>query len=148
MFDLVHSRIHHRFNRRMVEWYLAFVMFLCGLSLMLGPTFEMAPYVVVKTMAVQEVWSVLMTAIGGVRLVVLIVNGALERGSPHLRSLLAFLSAIIWSGLVWGMWSFTPTLLGPFLVTAVLFEGVNVYRTAREARSEDDVKGSSNGKPR
>jgi hypothetical protein len=97
-------------------------------------------------MAAQPIWAILMAVTALARFAVLVINGKLARGSPHLRSGLAFVSAVIWSFLFAGLLTFhKPLLLGPFMISAIVFEAANSYRAAQDARKEDDAVGVENG---
>lgn len=142
------AALQHRFHRRLSEWHMAVVMLSTGIMLLDASTFDRPPFELVKQIADQQTWAITMAAVGGARLAVLIVNGSLHRGSPHLRAFLAFVSALIWSGMLAGLWSFgTALLVGPFLAAAVLVEWVALYRAAQDAREEDDRRGGGNGNP-
>lgn len=135
--DLV--TIKHRLHRRLCEWHLAVVMMLSGLALMVGDTFLLEPFAVVRQIASQDTWAWTLFIVGFLRFGVLFVNGAIERGSPHLRSGLASISTLLWSVMLAGLLAFkTPLLIGPFLAAAVIFDLVNAFRAAQDARVEDE----------
>jgi hypothetical protein len=146
IFTLDVAAVRHRFEHRLAEWHLAATMFLCGLTLLSpGMTFDLEPYYVIRQVASQEVWGWALILTGGLRLLVLAVNGALPRGSPHLRAGFAFIAAPMWSVLLAGFWTYhVPLLVTSFLVAAVVTEMVNAYRAAQDARAEDDKCGGGN----
>lgn len=146
-FALTIAGMNRRLDRRLSEWANAVAMVLAGLILMFGTTFELPPYeVVIGRIAGQTTWGWALIAVGLARLVVLTVNGALPRGSPHLRSGLSSLSAIIWSVLLAGFLALEPTVLvSAFLAAALGADLVNAFRAAQDARLEDDQCGAANG---
>jgi hypothetical protein len=138
--------VQHRFHKRMCEWYMACVMFSAGLIILLGTTFDLPQYEMVRKIASQHTWGSFMVILGAARIGVLAVNGALRRGSPHLRSGLSLISAVLWSFLLAGLLAFdVPLIIGAFLAWAIVFDAANSYRAAQDARKEDDAGGVSNG---
>lgn len=136
---LVTEAFSHRFRVRSLEWFLALAMLLVGLELLrTGATFDLTPYVYLRGLAAENTWGWGCVILGGVRLVLLTVNGALPRGSPHLRAGLSGISMLVWGNLAAGYAaSLFPTLMLSFVVPATLFEFLNVYRAAKDARAED-----------
>lgn len=146
LFTININTVQHRFHRRLCEWYLACVMLSAGIVLLFSGTFELPPYEIVRKIANQQTWAVLLTTLGGLRVMVLVANGAIRRGSPHMRAVLALLSAVLWAFLLAGLLAFNiPLLLGPFLAWAIFYDGANSYRAAQDAREEDDAGGVKNG---
>lgn len=139
--------VAHRVNRRLSEWHLAIVMLLVGIVIEAGNTFALAPYEVVRQMADQSTWAMVMIAVGGGRLAVLIVNGALPRCTGHLRYTLASASAVVWAIMLAGLLSFgTPLMVGPFLAMAVVVDLVSAFRAAQDARLIDEESGAGDDK--
>lgn len=140
------ATMRHRFHRRLSEWHLALLMFVTGLVLASTDAFVLESFAAIEQIATQPIWSTTMASIGGLRIAVLTVNGALGRRSPHLRALLAFISIIIWSFLLAGLvQSSTPLLIGPFIAMAIAVDMINAFRASQDARREDDANGGANG---
>ncbi|MFG1465281.1 hypothetical protein V5F77_20565 [Xanthobacter sp. DSM 24535] len=88
--------IRHHFRARATEWMLSGVMLLWGaLLLRPGQAFSQPAYSELARIASEEWWGWICLITGAVRLVALIINGAM-RPSPHLRAGLAFLSSYFW----------------------------------------------------
>ena len=91
---ILHIRKH--FRVRATEWMLSGVMLLWGLLLLRpGMTFSAPAYAELARLAPEETWGLACLGIGGLRLMVLVINGAM-RPSPHLRAFLALVSALFW----------------------------------------------------
>jgi hypothetical protein len=139
------SGITHRFHKRLSEWYLTCVMIAIGVLFLQGGDFQVA-YEGLGKIAAPHVWGLSMCIVGGLRFVILAVNGSLKRGSPHIRAALAFTAAMIWAIDLGGLMAYgVPLQVGPFLGAAIILEMVNVFRAAQDARYEDDVRGGKNG---
>jgi hypothetical protein len=141
--------LRRRFIRRVSEWYFAAVMTAIGIILLDGNTFDLQPYALIRDYADQTTWALWLTFIGSARLVVLLINGGLRRGSPHLRIILASVSSLIWLTffVCTAIATTTPLMLGPFLAGATIFDLINCYRAAQDARREDDESGVRHGQP-
>lgn len=128
-----------RFYSRGLEWYLSLAMLIAGTELLvLGDTFGLSPYVFIREIATEETWGFVLVMVGGFRIIALLFNGLLPHGTPHVRVAGAIISMLIWSELAVGyLASRVPSLMIAFVVPAVLFEFVNVYRAARDAGIED-----------
>ena len=134
------AQIQHRFDKRLSEWNLAIAMTAIGIILLLQPqTFSLAPYAVIKMLFAEEVWGIICLTVGVLRLAVLVVNGSLKRGSPHLRAAFSFISIFIWSMLLAGyLGSHLPSLMIAMTGAAIFTEFITVYRTAGQSGREDD----------
>lgn len=136
-------RIRHRFHTRMTEWQLAVVTFLWG-GVLLHPanTFEQPAFAGFRELFKDEVLlGLVMVFLGLLRLGGLIVNGARQNVTPHIRVASAGIGCMIFLGVTWcyalsGIWS---TWLAIYPVFAVI-ELTNVFRAAH------DVGESRNGK--
>lgn len=128
-----------RFRDRKLEWYSALAMVSVGLWLLREPsTFDLAPYTTIRSMLSETAWGWLLTCIGVARLLVLGVNGALERGSPYLRALAAGICAVLYIVLVTGYWlSGLPSVVIPLLACLVPFEFATIVQAA--TRAQDDA---------
>lgn len=136
-------RIRHRFHTRMTEWQLAVVTFLWGLVLLHpAKTFEQPAFAGFQELFKDEVLlGLVMVFLGLLRLGGLIVNGARQNVTPHIRVASAGIGCMIFLGVTWcyalsGIWS---TWLAIYPVFAVI-ELTNVFRAAH------DVGESRNGK--
>lgn len=136
---LVSDAFAKRFRVRSLEWFLALAMLLVGLEL-LRPTdtFDLLPYIYLRRLATETAWAWTCTAIGTARLLLLAINGALPRGSPHLRAALSATSMLVWGSLAAGYAAARfPTLMLAFTIPATAFEFVNIYRAGGDASVED-----------
>ena len=133
-----------KFRERVAEWHSALAMFSIGIILLMeGETFALAPYSEIQNIATESTWGTICAGLGGLRLAILGVNGAMWR-SPHLRAVCAGLSALVWSNFLTGyLSSHTPTLMLGMVSAALLFDLYNSYRAAQDARQEDDKRGGS-----
>jgi hypothetical protein len=140
LFTLTVRAVRERLHFRLAEWHLAVTMTLCGFGLLQpGDVFAMPHYAVLSYLADEDVWGWTLLVVGALRLMALTVNGALPRGSPHLRALLAIVSCVLWSALLMGFMSAgSPSLMVPVTAAAVFTEFVNIYRSAGSARVEDE----------
>lgn len=131
--------ISERFHKRGLEWFLAAVMAFAGVILLVqGETFALSPYAFIKEIAAEETWGFAMAMIGGIRIIALMVNGVLPRGVPHVRVVMSLVSLIVWSEFAIGyLTARVPSLMIAFTVPACLFEMINAYRAATDAKVED-----------
>lgn len=89
------------FNRvfvaRMIEWEHSISLFAFGLVLALNPSiFDGPSYVSFLRIWESAIgWALLCMIVGGLRFIVLLINGGLKR-SPHLRAAFACMSAFVW----------------------------------------------------
>ena len=141
------TRFQKTFPARVLEWQMAFTMLLCGYVLSLPQhTFDLPPYQALRELADERTWMLICFWLGGARLALLGVNGALPRGSPHLRAAFAVFCGGVWVMLWVGFWSAGfPTLLFAFVPVAACSEIVNIARAAIDAKAEDTVRGRKNG---
>lgn len=136
------------FYPRLSEWMAATAVFGIGLVLTfngdLMATSRTQAYDLMLMIASQRSWAIGMELLGGARLIVLLINGAWRR-SPHLRSIMAFLSCF---PLCLISLSFAP-VFGIALVLCTVFlvgDMINVMRAAGDARIIDDkMKAQDNG---
>lgn len=148
-FHLDVATLKHRFHLRMAEWANALAMLLCGVILLQpDATFDLLPYTSIREMLDEEAWGRIMSWLGGVRLLVLSVNGALRRGSPHMRWILSVLACVVWTFLLAGyLNSHQPSLMIAMTGTAMCAEFVNIARTAAAALNENEkCRSGGNGR--
>lgn len=138
--NLTMTALRHRLHLRLAEWANAVAMTLCGLILLQpGATFDLRPYSALRELMTEHQWGVTLTVIGGLRLLVLAINGLLPRGSPHLRFVLAVVSCALWTGMLTGyLGSHVPSLMIAMTATAMAAEFVSIARTAGAAATEND----------
>lgn len=135
------------FFPRLSEWIAASMLLAIGVMLLLNPDQLQTPgvraYGLMLSIMDQESWSNSYIAFSMVRLVVLLVNGALRR-SPHLRALSAFLSCLPWTLLVL---SFSQTFGFAFIMACgwLAMDMVNILRAMRDARTVDEFYARSPG---
>lgn len=126
------------FEARASEWALASATLLWGMIVLSNPgEFAARPsFTGFLAMAPQNIWGGCATAIGAVRLVVLLFNGSVRR-SPHLRAVMAFLTCFLWMQITLGLLAgdgFTGLAMYP---VALFLDIYNVMRAAREAALTD-----------
>lgn len=141
-------RFQQTFPLRIAEWLMSAVLISWGVILGLNSTvFAISPVMgELAHNAPQGYWAVGMLALGLVRFVMLVVNGA-WRASPHLRAAGAFLTCFVWLQI-----SFALARTGiPNVGLAVypwflLLDTYNVFRAMSDARVADDrAKGANSG---
>lgn len=133
---ILHIRRH--FRARATEWMLSGVMLLWGaLLLRPGQTFAQPVYSELARIASEEWWGWICLITGAVRLVALIINGAM-RPSPHLRAGLAFVSTYFWFELSLGfvLSGGQGTALAVYPL-AFLFDLFNAAMAAGDAGASD-----------
>lgn len=147
-FTLYASSIARRFHLRLAEWTLAMSILLVGVVfLMPGETFELTPYAVLRSIGEERTWGLALLILGLARLTILTINGALPRGSPHLRGALAALSASVWAILFASyVASAVPSAMVAMTGPAIVTEFFIIFRAAGSARVEDEVRGGRNGR--
>lgn len=136
----IRTRFADAFFPRLLEWQAAFVMAAGGVLMIMNADLmqdSRVGYDLMLRWATQATWGQFALTLGGLRLAVLLVNGAWRR-SPHARAMAAFLSCAVWFPLYtslsaaagWGM-----VLAGGMLIGDLL----NVVRTMRDARIVDET---------
>lgn len=127
------------FPQRRAEWALGVVIFLWGVILLNNETLfsDGISYSEIARTASQETWGAICLALGLVRLLVLLINGAWRR-SPHARALVAFLSCFFWFQVSMGMaaagtWSTGLAVYPVFLI----LDALNVIFALGEAGRSD-----------
>lgn len=133
---------------RQLEWFLAAAMLIGGWILSWPEqTFAIQPYTRMSEFAAEETWARICYWLGGLRLLVLAVNGSMPRGSPHIRAAFCVLCGAVWVMLWLGYYrSGFPTFMLAFVTCAAIGEVSNLVRAARDARQEDDGKSVEGGK--
>jgi hypothetical protein len=146
----IYAQISERFRTRLAEWNMAIAMTACGVVLLVGGnTFALEPYVVLRVIASEQTWGLVLFWVGALRLTVLGINGALPRGSPHFRAMLSGVSAVIWAVMLTGYLSSSiPSLMIALTGANIITEFVNIRRAAAAARAEDDGRGGKHGRTR
>lgn len=134
----VSHSLRSTFPARASEWALGIMLFNWGMVLMIDPgLFDDKPaFHGLDAIMSQPSWMRLCLAIGGVRLIVLAINGAWRR-SPHMRACAAFVSCFFWFEITIG---FAQTGLGTGVaVYPVLFflDAFNAIRSMGEAGLSD-----------
>lgn len=127
------------FYPRLSEWSCAALIILIGLMLVINPDLmagsQSQAHALMLMVGRQTYWAQAMLILGGVRICVLIINGAWRR-SPHLRAVLAFLSC---GPLCLIALSFTP-IMGistAYAWVPLVTDMINTIRAAGDARSID-----------
>lgn len=139
------ERFLHRFRIRGLEWCFSICMAAIGAQLLhKASLYNVEAYHPLRVIGHEIGWGYGCLLLGGLRLVVLTVNGSLPRGSPHLRGLfaLASLAVFLKIGTEYVDAPF-PTLMPALLLPMAFFEMVNLKRTADDAAAED--KGKAGG---
>ena len=133
---ILHIRKH--FRVRATEWLLSGVMLLWGVLLLCpSDTFAMPSYGELARIGSEDAWGWFGVTVGGLRLLVLIINGAL-RPSPHLRAILAWLSSYFWWQLSLGFYMAGEGGMALALCPlAVVFDVFNAAMAAGDAGEID-----------
>ena len=94
-------RIQHRFHTRMTEWLLAVITGLWGVILLLpGTTFSQPAFAGFEAIFGDEtLLGIAMVLLGILRLVGLIINGARQNVTPHIRVASAGFGCMIFVGI-------------------------------------------------
>lgn len=95
-------RFKETFRERMPEWALSMCMIGWGLLAMAsnGMFFDQAFYhPLLDLMPSQELWGILVLAVGLIRMVFLVINGAF-RPSAHIRAIGCVLGSVLWGSLL------------------------------------------------
>jgi hypothetical protein len=127
------------FFPRLSEWLAACVLFALGTVLAanadLMVSTDAEAYQLMRLVAPQSTWSLVLIGFSCIRLIILLVNGAWRR-SPHLRALTAFLSCFVWTQIVL---SFAPTFGFAFVLACgwLGMDMINIMRAMRDARTID-----------
>lgn len=96
------ARMKASLEMRAVDWLLALITFSWGGRLLIGgPLPALGSYDFLLSIASQDVWGLACLVGGAVRLAVLVINGFWTR-SPHVLSLLSFLTLLFWSIITYG----------------------------------------------
>lgn len=142
MIVLAQARDHfvEAFFPRRSEWAGAALLCLGGWVLSANPdlmtTSTGKAFDLMKATFTQPTWANLLMAGGGLRLLVLAINGAWRR-SPHLRALAAILSGFFW----WQIAASYYATFGLGYAAYAVFLGLefsNLIVAARDARTVDD----------
>ncbi len=127
------------FAARVADWFLATMVLSMGiLFFRRDGIFGSFPefYLPLSRLASQHVWAWACTIIGGTRLIALFINGTFPyfRWSPHLRFVMAVMSAVIWLQVALGLMMSGVAVLGAALVPYLaLFDLYNAFLSASEA---------------
>lgn len=145
---LAHIKQNFRssFYPRLSEWGNGLIIFSWGLILANneGLMLRNEAFGNMLSIASQEVWASICFWLGGIRLIVLFINGAWRR-SPHLRGIIAFLCLFIWFQIVLSFSTTFGTGMGTYPVLLIM-ELINVLRSFQDARLVDDVyRGGTDG---
>lgn len=129
------------FFPRRSEWGAAGALFALGWMLSANPELMASgksnAYDLLLSIASQHTWSKIMIVFGGLRLLILLINGWWRR-SPHLRALSAFLSCFFWTQIVL---SFASTFGFAFILACgwLAMDFVTIIGAMRDARTVDDA---------
>lgn len=112
--------IFYRFKETRVEWAMSLMLLSLGMVFWAWPgMFESSNvYVGLARVAPQHVWSIMLIAIGGVRLAVLIVSSAGDfKWSSYVRGAASFISCFAW----------LQILLGFYIAFPIVASGIAIY---------------------
>jgi hypothetical protein len=129
-------RITHKFRQRRTEWVAGVQCMLWGLILLMPmETFASPAFRVFQQIMPEFWWGVILLAIGTVRIIGLIVNGARRRVTPWLRLVSALLGFGVFTGisLCFASAGLISTWIAAWPVLMVV-ELMNIHDTARDAR--------------
>jgi hypothetical protein len=128
-------RIQKRFRTRRTEWLLAAITALLGfVTLFLGNLFDLPGYAGFRHIFGNEILlGVCLSALGILRIVGLIINGARKNVTPHIRMFSAACGCLIFAGITYcftlsGIFGWWVVIYPMFVVT----ELANVYSAAHD----------------
>lgn len=130
-------------SRRLFEMTMAVAVLALGVQLTLFPqeVFKQGGALsILEVLARPQLWTIAMTILGSVRLIVVIINGVWPL-SPLARQGMSIVSLCMWAMLAIGYWSMLPatkgfpslvlTLIG-FVVEANCLYALSVLRVSRQ----------------
>lgn len=128
-------RIQHRFRTRMTEWMLAAITTALGVVMLLpGHLFGEARFAGFREMFGNEIiLGGIMLLFGNLRIIGLIINGARQNVTPHIRVVSAGVGCIVFAGMCYG-YAFSG-IVDEWLAIYPIFvaiEIVNIYRAAHD----------------
>lgn len=157
--ELLIQRASKETPTRAVEYLLAWLMMAWGIALALpGDMLSQSPqYAYLVAVAPESTWAAFSLTIGFLRLVALVINGGMPRGTPVMRFIGAGFGCSFW--IVLGVLYWTAIRNGSpafpsvgFFAVFFFFEGYSCYRCAQDFsrasfRTEDqlphsDMRGS------
>jgi hypothetical protein len=131
------GRLTARVREKIDEWIFALIVFTWGLRMLGSPFLENGSYAMLNGMADQATWGVICLTLGGLRLIVLFVNGA-WRASPHARAALSFVSLVFWIAIIASFVNAGAQGTGLAVYPWVaVFEGWAAWRAVTEAGRAD-----------
>lgn len=138
-------RIQHRFGPRMMEWFMAAHMIMFGWVLLLpSDTFNQPAFMSFRQLVPSESFlGGIMFAIGCLRIIGLIVNGARKKVTPQIRQFSAGAGCLIWFGISYGFYD--SNVISTWLAIYPLFgiaELVNIHRAAHD---EGEIRNGPTG---
>jgi hypothetical protein len=134
---MIFVKIKERFQNRIMEWYVAAQLLIWGIVL-LSPinVFAAAPIFFKGFAAIgEDGLGFIMTGLGLIRIVALIINGAVPNVTPLIRLAGAFIGCGVWFLISSEYWLNAP--LGIWVAAwpmAFLSEFITMYRAAQDMR--------------
>lgn len=136
---MIRIRISDRWRIRRSEWMLSLCTLAIGLVYLYIPgLFQPRWFSPMLAIASQQAWGVGAVSIGGLRIALLLINGA-WRASPHLRCIGAQMSCVLWLTL------FVTAISADGLVQSVgfwalffFFDALSAMDAAGDARMADE----------
>lgn len=132
--------LHQHFPVRAMDWWLSAMLLTWGVAVFsIDPkVWDLPIYSGLKILPwSQWEWGVAATALGLIRIVALIVNGAV-RPSPHVRAVGAFLTVFIWLQVSLGMLFSESASLAVAIYPWLMFADIlNANRAATDACAAD-----------
>lgn len=146
--------IRAHWRARFAEWLLAVGLTGWGGTLLSDPpTFPISPaYAQMAVLAPEEVWGSVAIAIGIVRLLALTANGtfahrAWGRHSPHVRAVMALLSAGVWFMIFMGLLLSGTSAPGVAIYGVIMvFDIQNFVSALGDAGESDATKATKNAR--
>jgi len=142
IFAHISRSLRETFPARASEWAMGVMLFNWAIVLSFNADlFQSETGLIIyqgfNDLAPQPAWAVLCLVVGGGRLIVLAINGAWRR-TPHLRTVCAFISCLVWFEISIGLMQngLFATGLAVYPVLFV-FEIFNVMRSIGEAGISD-----------
>lgn len=135
------SSLKETFPVRATEWALAAILFLWGVVLVVNPTLFITgeSYKNLNDLMRQDTWASLCILVGGLRLMMLAINGTWRR-SPHMRIVGAFVSCFFWFQISIGIAQSGVFGTGLAVYPVLFFlDTYNVFRATRDAGAVDYI---------
>lgn len=136
------KRLAYTFRDRMAEWTLSAGMMFWGIMCIVMETLfhNSHYYLPLLNIMPQIAWGIMATAVGAIRLLFLIINGAF-RPSAHIRALGCVFGCLVWGSLVIASISLGPIISPnlPIFISLLALDSLSLWFAAGDAKLADIV---------